>query len=285
MTQEKKTTQPKTPRLQKNTTRNKNQTRKANTTKPNNVKTNNTKAKAKTPRKAPTKVTTANKPSTEQNKSAQTPAKKVNATKSAPKKNNAKNKPKATEKTLAPKHSWFSTLIRRVKKTIKWSFISGLVILLIIIGGFALPDNAVNPVQGATSKDWNPKSFWYYPWGKSGVHRGVDIFAPVGRPVLSATDGVVISTAILKLGGKTVTVLGPKWRIHYYAHLDDVHVRTGQWVDAGELIANVGQTGNAYGKTPHLHYTIRTLFPYVWRRDKTPYGSQKMWYIDPTPRL
>lgn len=143
----------------------------------------------------------------------------------------------------------------------------------------------MNPVQGATAADWHPNSFWYYPWGASGVHRGVDIFARFDQPVLSATDGVVISTAQRELGGNTVTVLGPKWRLHYYAHLSRTEVHFGQWLHAGALIGGVGTSGNAVGKAPHLHYSIRTLFPYVWQRDQAPYGSQKMWYIDPLPRL
>lgn len=57
---------------------------------------------------------------------------------------------------------------------------------------FAWPDHPAIPVQGATHADWNPRSFWYYPWGASGVHKGIDIFAPEGRPVLAATSGLVL---------------------------------------------------------------------------------------------
>lgn len=46
--------------------------------------------------------------------------------------------------------------------------------------GFAIPDEPLIPVAGATAKEWNPNSFWYEPWGVSGVHKGIDVFAPQG---------------------------------------------------------------------------------------------------------
>ena len=84
----------------------------------------------------------------------------------------------------------------------------------IIIAGLLLPQSAVIPVQNATAKDWNPYSYWFYPWGKSGVHKGIDIFAKQGTPVLTAVSGVVIFTGNIDMGGNVVAVLGPKWRIH-----------------------------------------------------------------------
>lgn len=154
---------------------------------------------------------------------------------------------------------------------------------MLLIGGLLLPEHIVIPVKDASEKDWNKNSFWFYPWGKSGVHRGVDIFAPVNQPVLAASSGIVIESGRRSQGGNVITILGPKWRLHYYAHLSKKNVRVGYWVNAGEVIGAVGMTGNAMGKTPHLHYSISTLIPYVWKSDKTPYGSQKKWYINPIP--
>src|SRR6185312_12055411 len=73
----------------------------------------------------------------------------------------------------------------------------------------AWPDHPAIPVQGATRADWNPRSFWYYPWGASGVHKGIDIFAPEGRPVLAATSGLVIRSGFHGAGGNMIAVLGP----------------------------------------------------------------------------
>jgi murein DD-endopeptidase MepM/ murein hydrolase activator NlpD len=98
-------------------------------------------------------------------------------------------------------------------------------------------------------------------WGnaRSGgrQHQGIDIFAPRGTPVLSATRGIVTRVGTNALGGQVVWVLGPGLEWHYYAHLDrfgDVHA--GDVVRAGDVLGYVGTTGNARGGPPHLHYGI-----------------------------
>lgn len=89
------------------------------------------------------------------------------------------------------------------------------------------------------------------------VHEGIDIFAPRGTPVGSATPGIVIQRGELGLGGRVVSVLGPGGYRHYYAHLDDwAAPRPGDWVEAGEVIGYVGDSGNAAGGPPHLHYGV-----------------------------
>ena len=157
--------------------------------------------------------------------------------------------------------------------------------LFFIIFGFLLPQRTVIPVKNASTNDWNHKSFWYEPWGKSGVHKGIDIFAKKGTPLLSTTDGVVVFKGQLKLGGTVVAVLGAKWRIHYYAHLQRVDVHLGEFVSSKEQIGLVGDSGNAKGKPPHVHYSILTLFPYVWRADSSTQGWKKMFYLNPSEML
>jgi murein DD-endopeptidase MepM/ murein hydrolase activator NlpD len=143
------------------------------------------------------------------------------------------------------------------------------------------PDRPAMPVQGAVRADWNPRSFWYYPWGASGVHKGNDIFAPEGRPVLAATSGLVIRSGFYGAGGNVIAVLGPRWRVHYYAHLSRLDVGEGDWVQRGETVGAVGSTGNAAGKPPHLHYAVITAVPYPWRITAEPQGWQKMFFLDP----
>lgn len=155
------------------------------------------------------------------------------------------------------------------------------VFLLLLVVGLCLPEFAHIPVRGATAKDWNAKSFWYEPWGKSGVHKGIDIFGKINTPILSTTYGVVIFKGELGIGGNVVAVLGPKWRIYYYAHLNSDSVFIGEPVWGGKPIATLGDTGNAKGKPPHLHYTILTPVPYVWRLDRSTQGWNKMFYLDP----
>ena len=101
-----------------------------------------------------------------------------------------------------------------------WKII--LPLLSIITLGFFLPQSIQMPVVGATAMDYHPDSFWYYPWGRSVTHKGVDIFADKGTAVHSSVKGIVLFAGELPVGGNVVMVLGPKWRMHYFAHLDEI---------------------------------------------------------------
>ncbi len=96
------------------------------------------------------------------------------------------------------------------------------------------------------------------PRGRDRSHQGVDIFAPRGTPVRSATRGVVVAVREGGLGGRVVWVLGSAGERHYYAHLEDwaPGVANGRVVQAGDLLGFVGDSGNAKGTPPHLHYGI-----------------------------
>ncbi len=166
-----------------------------------------------------------------------------------------------------------------IGKAIKWSLLAALGMTGIVV--FLLPENAIIPVQDATTKDWNQQTFWYEPWGSSGVHKGIDIFGSKGTPLLSATGGVVIFSGGISKGGNVIAVLGPKWRIHYYAHMDSAEVSAGEWLSRGDTVGTLGDSGNAAGKPPHLHYSILTLVPYPWRWDSSTQGWKKMFYLDP----
>jgi murein DD-endopeptidase MepM/ murein hydrolase activator NlpD len=167
----------------------------------------------------------------------------------------------------------------------KFAFIIGISFLVTIVVGLLLPESLVIPVKGATRADWNSKSFWFHPWGKSGVHKGIDIFAEEGTPVLAACPGIVLYTGSNPVGGNFVSIMGPKWRVHYYAHLKTVNTRGWTFVRQGELIGTVGATGNAAGKPPHLHYSIITQVPYVWRFKFEKYGFDRMFYLNPHEKL
>jgi peptidoglycan LD-endopeptidase LytH len=157
--------------------------------------------------------------------------------------------------------------------------------LLLFLVILFLPESATIPVQGAKATDWNAKSFWYEPWGASGVHKGIDIFGKKSTPILSSSYGLVVFAGDLKLGGNVVLVLGPKWRLHYYAHLQDINVFIGQPLSAGKPIGTLGDSGNAKGKPAHLHYSVVTLMPYIWRIDQATQGWKKMFFLDPAELL
>jgi murein DD-endopeptidase MepM/ murein hydrolase activator NlpD len=155
----------------------------------------------------------------------------------------------------------------------------------VILLGLCLPARERIPVVGASTADWNPRSFWAHPWGESGVHKGVDIFAREGTPVVTATPGLVVFAGKIQGGGNVVVILGPRWRLHYYAHLQRSRSRQGSLMGAGDVIGWVGSTGNAAGRPPHLHYSLSTLVPYPWRATFEKQGWKKMFYLDPSPML
>lgn len=172
--------------------------------------------------------------------------------------------------------------LKRVKRFIgRWL----LLMLVVLIAGYLLPEKVHLPVQGATTADWNKDSFWYYPWGRSITHKGIDIFARKGTPVEAATGGWVVYAGTLKVGGNVVLVLGPKWRYHYYAHLNSIDVDRFDFVSIGEQIGTVGNSGNAAGKPDHLHYTIATPIPYPWRWDSSVQGWRKMFFLNPDEKI
>ena len=88
-------------------------------------------------------------------------------------------------------------------------------------------------------------------------HRGVDIFARRGTPVLAASAGRVNRVRDTRIGGKVVWVRDPVRNASvYYAHLDSQHVRDGQEVQPGDTVGFVGNTGNARTTPPHLHFGL-----------------------------
>jgi murein DD-endopeptidase MepM/ murein hydrolase activator NlpD len=169
---------------------------------------------------------------------------------------------------------------------IKLFNLTTITLLLIISISFLIPQHHIIPVQGATPKDWSPHSFWYYPWGRSGVHKGIDIFATDGTPVVASTDGLVFYTGNIEMGGNVVLMLGANWRLFYYAHLRNINATPWQWLKAGTPIGSVGTTGNAFGKPPHLHFSIVSLWPALSQYDPgVPQAWRKLFYVDPDTYL
>ena len=158
-------------------------------------------------------------------------------------------------------------------------------IIVVVLIGLAIPQDLKMPVVGANNNSYNHKTFWYEGWGTSIVHKGIDVFAKKGTIINSATIGIVLLTAEYGKGGKFVVVLGPKWRLHYYAHLDEIRTSMFSLVGHDTEIGTVGNTGNAATTSAHLHYGIGTLVPYLWRIDDAPLGYQKMFYLNPIDYL
>ncbi|WP_010297996.1 M23 family metallopeptidase [Candidatus Odyssella thessalonicensis] len=123
-----------------------------------------------------------------------------------------------------------------------------------------------------------PKAAAFYTWpvrGKiikafsstKGGHTGINISAPKGTPVKAANNGVVSRTEQIPGYGKVILIRHQNGFISVYAHLDQILVKRGDTVAAGQKIGTVGKTGNV--KEPQLHFKLN--------KGKTP--------IDPTKLL
>lgn len=116
------------------------------------------------------------------------------------------------------------------------------------------PNSLPSPIEGANLTD---------TWGaaRSGgrSHEGIDIFAARNTPIHSTTPGIVRKVGTNQLGGNVVMILGPGAVSHYYAHLQDfADIQERDWVEAGDVIGYVGDSGNAKGTPTHVHYGIYT---------------------------
>jgi murein DD-endopeptidase MepM/ murein hydrolase activator NlpD len=117
------------------------------------------------------------------------------------------------------------------------------------------------PVQGVDGNAiWS--GFGAERDGGRRAHRGVDIFAARGTPVLAATDGWVTRVETTRVGGNVIWMqpLFGNMRV-YYAHLHEQWVEPGDFVVAGQPLGAVGNTGNAVTTPPHLHFGVYVRRP------------------------
>ena len=88
-------------------------------------------------------------------------------------------------------------------------------------------------------------------------HEGIDIFAERDTAIQATTHGVISKIGDDRLGGRVVVIVGPGGAGHYYAHLENfADIEVNDWVEVGDIIGYVGNSGNAKGTPPHVHYGI-----------------------------
>ena len=87
------------------------------------------------------------------------------------------------------------------------------------------------------------------------AHMGVDYAAPIGTPVISVADGVVVESSFHGAYGNMVVIQHNANQSTAYAHLSRMNVRKGQAIKQGEVVGAVGSTGLSTG--PHLHFEFR----------------------------
>lgn len=120
----------------------------------------------------------------------------------------------------------------------------------------SMPSRLPIPVDNIKTRQL--KDTWGASRSSGRLHEGIDIMAPRGTKVLSATEGLIADLRNNNLGGKVIWILGPGGTWHYYAHLDG-HKRglsVGDYVKKGQVIGYVGNSGNARHTAPHLHYGL-----------------------------
>ena len=98
---------------------------------------------------------------------------------------------------------------------------------------------------------------WGFPRSGGRTHKGTDMFARKGTPLVAVGNGSV-RLYTNNLGGTVARVNTDYGFSFYYAHMDGYApgIRTGQRVSVGQTIGYVGNTGNAIGTSPHLHFQI-----------------------------
>ncbi|MBD2772764.1 M23 family metallopeptidase [Iningainema tapete] len=124
--------------------------------------------------------------------------------------------------------------------------------------------NTFGLTQTARESFIKPPSSSTYIWPAQGIlsqrfnknrHIGIDIAGPPGTPIVAAASGQVVKAEWDDWGlGNAVTIQHPDQSITVYGHNRRFLVKKGQQVSQGQVIAEMGNTGNSSG--PHLHFEI-----------------------------
>lgn len=121
---------------------------------------------------------------------------------------------------------------------------------IIRVGTFELrgiPEDGIDcPVTGTVTSSFGER------WGRN--HNGVDIGAPVGEKVYARASGIVIFAGEKNGYGNYVQIDHGNGYVTAYAHLNSISLGEGDTVKTGDVIGEVGTTGNVTG--PHLHFEI-----------------------------
>ena len=109
---------------------------------------------------------------------------------------------------------------------------------------------AVTPVSGSITSRFGVVSSI-----RSGAHTGTDIAAQTGTPIKAVANGTVTFAERSGSYGNLIKITHENGVETWYGHCSKLYATVGQKVEAGDIIAAVGSTGNSTG--PHLHLEIR----------------------------
>lgn len=126
----------------------------------------------------------------------------------------------------------------------------------------------------------NIKSHFYDDWkerrgGGSRLHEGLDVRAPKGAKIVAVADGIINTVAFSESSGYYIAIDHMNGWLSLYVHLNDDIIgddnaggsasafakeyKRGDRVRRGEVIGFVGNSGNAEGTVPHLHFELKYL--------------------------
>ncbi len=179
------------------------------------------------------------------------------------------------------------------------------------------PSDLVHPIPSGVQAKLSSKGFVFPVFGPatfgdtfgaprtdivSGWHHGEDIFAPLGTPLLAVADGTIHSVGWNEIGGWRLWLRDAEGDEFYYAHLSAYSPLAveGKRVRAGDVIGFLGESGDADGGLPHLHFEIHpfgllsfgydgVIAPYAylvaWKRSEdVPFTSGRVYVKNGLPR-
>lgn len=103
------------------------------------------------------------------------------------------------------------------------------------------------PTSGVVTSPFGPR------WGT--FHKGIDIGAPMGNPIVAAANGTVFFSGEMSGYGNVILIDHGNGLVTLYGHQSQLIAGVGQKVSRGQTIGLVGSTGNSTG--PHLHFEVR----------------------------
>lgn len=110
----------------------------------------------------------------------------------------------------------------------------------------------ISPVEGRRSSSFGLRRIFNGQPRKP--HSGMDIAAPTGTPVIAPMAGTVTNVGDYFFNGNSVFVDHGQGLVTMYLHLDQIHVKEGDFLNRGDQLGTVGATGRVTG--PHLHWGV-----------------------------
>ncbi len=121
------------------------------------------------------------------------------------------------------------------------------------VNSYTLNQRIFRPTQGEITSDFGVRT---HPIsGDLRFHAGIDIANDTGTPIYAAFDGVVLVSSYDEWNGYYIKIAHDNDIMTVYCHCDSLLVKKGDYVKAGEKIAEMGSTGSSTG--PHLHFELR----------------------------